>query len=141
MLVGGLSLIGTVPRDTSEHVNPANPILRVRETAAPEPPGSEDAAAARALIARAEEIFATFNPSAPRGFLAQLYARAVAEDLVTYGADDLARLAADVSTDAALDAVREACQVYEAQFVPRTVGEKVSTHSRTGAPEWTYTVP
>src|SRR5688500_8025012 len=95
MLVGGLPLIGAAPRDTSDNVNPANPTPRARETAAPAQPGSEDDAAARALLARAEEIFATFNPSAPPGFLTQLYARAVPEDLVSYGADDLARFAAD----------------------------------------------
>src|SRR5688572_5186495 len=93
--VTGLSLVGALLKTTSEHVNPANPSLRAREPAASFQPGGEDDQAARSLIARAEEIFHALHPSAPRGFVSRLYARAVSEDLVAYGADDLARIAAE----------------------------------------------
>jgi glutamate dehydrogenase len=73
-------------------VNPANPILRMRESAVPERTGTEDDLA-RALLARAGVSFATAHPDAPHNFLTHLFQLAVPEDLLAYDIDDLARLA------------------------------------------------
>jgi glutamate dehydrogenase len=59
-----------------------------------ERPDSAEQAAARALIAQAGSLLAGRRPDAPKEFLAQLFARAVPEDLLRFAADDLALIAA-----------------------------------------------
>jgi len=59
-----------------------------------ERPDSTEEAAARALIAQAGSLLAGGHPEVPKGFLAQLFARAVPEDLLRFAADDLATIAA-----------------------------------------------
>jgi glutamate dehydrogenase len=56
-------------------------------------PGSEEEAAARAVIEQAGAALVRQRPDIPRTFTVQLYGRAVPEDVVHYGADDIAALA------------------------------------------------
>jgi glutamate dehydrogenase len=60
----------------------------------PDRPDSAEEAAARAMIAQATSLLAGRHGEIPVGFLAKLYERAVAEDLLRYSAEDLAQLAA-----------------------------------------------
>ena len=55
--------------------------------------GNEEERAARALIEQAAKTLRRSRPEIPAVFVAQLYSRSVPEDLVRYGADDLAALA------------------------------------------------
>src|SRR5271169_6062839 len=56
-------------------------------------PGSEQEGADRAAIAQAAAALGRSRKGIPAGFVAQLYARAVPEDVARYGAADLADLA------------------------------------------------
>ena len=56
-------------------------------------PGSADEAAARILIEQAGVTLYGRRNDIPPGFVAQLFGRVVADDVVHYGADDLAMLA------------------------------------------------
>jgi glutamate dehydrogenase len=56
-------------------------------------PGSDTDNAARALIAQAGATLSASHPDIPPSYAAQLFARAVPEDVVHYAADDLAQLA------------------------------------------------
>ena len=56
-------------------------------------PGNEEERAARALIEQAGKALGRRRPEIPATFVAQLYGRSVPEDLVRYGADDIAALA------------------------------------------------
>jgi glutamate dehydrogenase len=58
-------------------------------------PGTEEDAAARATIARADALMAERGASIPNNFAAQLFGRAVPEDLLRYAAEDLATFAQD----------------------------------------------
>ena len=58
-----------------------------------ERPGNQEEHAARALIEQAGKALSRGRPEIPASFVAQLYGRSVPEDLVRYGADDLAALA------------------------------------------------
>ena len=60
----------------------------------PDRPDSAEEAAARAMIAQATSLLAGRHGEVPVGFLARLYERAVAEDLLRYTAEDLATFAA-----------------------------------------------
>ncbi|MBI4366430.1 MAG: NAD-glutamate dehydrogenase [Deltaproteobacteria bacterium] len=66
----------------------------VRGNLAAELAGSDEDAAARAAIARAGTALGQSRNDIPPGFIAQLYARAVPEDVARYGTGDLAALAA-----------------------------------------------
>ena len=55
--------------------------------------GIEEEGPARALIEQADAALSAARSDVPAGFVAQLYRRAVPEDVVHYGAADLARLA------------------------------------------------
>jgi glutamate dehydrogenase len=61
----------------------------------PDRPDSAEEAAARAMIAQATSLLTARNAEAPQNFIARLYDRAFAEDLLRYTADDLAQFAAD----------------------------------------------
>ena len=56
-------------------------------------PASEEESAARALIEQASAALAQRRRDIPGTFVAQLYGRSVPEDVVRYGADDIAALA------------------------------------------------
>ena len=56
-------------------------------------PANEEDRAARALIEQAGKALSRRRPEISASFVAQLYGRSVPEDLVRYGADDLAALA------------------------------------------------
>ncbi|MGA9081153.1 MAG: NAD-glutamate dehydrogenase, partial [Pseudolabrys sp.] len=58
-----------------------------------EVPVSEEEGAARASIEQASAALARRRPDIPNTFVAQLYGRSVPEDVVRYGADDIATLA------------------------------------------------
>jgi len=53
----------------------------------------DDDSAAQAVIENAGVVLAGRRSDIPKGFVAQIFARAVPEDVVRYGADDLAMLA------------------------------------------------
>ena len=54
-------------------------------------PGSGEESVARAVIDQAGGVLAGRRNDIPAGFVAQIYARAVAEDVARYGPEDLAR--------------------------------------------------
>src|SRR5215510_8975880 len=56
-------------------------------------PAREEDSAARGLIEEASAALARRHPDVPRTFVAQLYDRSVPEDVLRYGAEDLAALA------------------------------------------------
>src|SRR5215475_8046890 len=56
-------------------------------------PAREEDSAARGLIEEASAALARRHPDVPRTFVAQLYGRTVPEDVLRYGAEDLAALA------------------------------------------------
>ena len=58
-------------------------------------PGSEEEAAARAAVERANTLLAERDASIPKNFAAVLFGRAVPEDLIRYAPEDLAKLAED----------------------------------------------
>src|SRR5690242_13008642 len=60
-----------------------------------ERPDSAEEAAARTTVAQAASLLAGRNADIPQDFLAALYQRAGAEDLLRYSADDLAAIGAD----------------------------------------------
>ncbi|MBV9348812.1 MAG: NAD-glutamate dehydrogenase [Pseudolabrys sp.] len=60
-----------------------------------EPTVREDDAAARLAIVRAATILQDMSQDVPGGFVAQLFSRAVPEDVVAYAPEDLAALAAE----------------------------------------------
>lgn len=55
--------------------------------------GSDDEGAARAVIEQAGGVLSLSRNDIPAGFVGQIYARAAPEDVVRYGAGDLAALA------------------------------------------------
>src|SRR3972149_21038 len=67
--------------------------LNLRGLMAVELPASEEESAARATIAQAGTALSQRRGDIPASFVAQLYGRAVPEDVVRYGAADLGRLA------------------------------------------------
>ena len=56
-------------------------------------PAPEEESAARGVIEEASAILARRRLDIPRTFIAQLFVRSVPEDLLRYGAEDLAALA------------------------------------------------
>src|SRR5690348_11449457 len=75
--------------------------------------GSKEESAARSVIEQACAALAGKRDDIPKNFVAQLYGRAVPEDLIQYGASDLAALAArayDFIADRATGAPKIRCE-------------------------------
>src|SRR3569833_1479981 len=61
---------------------------------APDTTTRDDETAAQSLLEQTAEALTAVDPQVPPGFAAQLYGRTVPEDLLRYGAADLAQMAA-----------------------------------------------
>src|SRR5665647_824514 len=73
--------------------SPTDSLEMARGSMIVELPASEDEAAARVTIEQAGAALGQRRSDIPASFITQLYARAVPEDVVRYGTDDLSRLA------------------------------------------------
>src|SRR6185312_8058345 len=88
-------MVGCSRRPTGEYVDPLRPLIlhHPRDIMDAKTPASDAEDTAHKTIEQASAALSASDPNVPRNFVAQLFARAVPEDVVHYGPADLALLA------------------------------------------------